>query len=140
LLEERVDWPIISIRTLALQFAANFTSTLKKLTMGPGLISTLSLALLSLPLIIYLTLIMWPFLFLIVLEESDWISVFKPAKALVGLVAWSDLDIYLGKMSYSAYLQHIPLFSSVVGAAGLMLGGKMSQLLPLLWLSSRPWQ
>ena len=108
--------------------------------MGPGLISTLSLALLSLPLIIYLTLIMWPFLFLIVLEESDWISVLKPAKALVGLVAWSDLGIYLDKMSYSAYLQHIPLFSSVVGAAGLMLGGKMSQLLPLLWLSSRPWQ
>lgn len=72
---------------------------------------------------------MWPIFFLIVLEESDWISDFKPAKALVGLVAWSDLDIYLGKMSYSAYLQHIPLFSSVVGSAGLMLGGEMSQLL-----------
>ncbi|TRD11407.1 acyltransferase [Erythrobacter insulae] len=85
------------------------------------------LAAVSLPFTDYLAIIIWAFFFVIVLEESDRISVPRPLKALFGLVAWNKLAVYLGKMSYSTYLLHIPLFSLVLGLTGYWLQGEMSQ-------------
>jgi peptidoglycan/LPS O-acetylase OafA/YrhL len=85
------------------------------------------LALLSLPFTDYLAMIIWAFFFVIVLEEDERLTLPKQIKALFVLVAWNKFAVYLGKMSYSTYLLHIPLFSLVLGAAGFILRGEMSQ-------------
>lgn len=85
------------------------------------------LAVVSLPFTDYLAIMIWTFFFVIVLEESERLTVPQPIRALFGLVAWNKFAVYLGKMSYSTYLLHIPLFSLVLGAAGFMLQGELSQ-------------
>ena len=85
------------------------------------------LALVSLPFTDYLAIIIWTFFFVIVLEESERLTVPTPIKALFGLVAWNKFAVYLGKMSYSTYLLHIPLFSLVLGGGSLWVGGNLSQ-------------
>lgn len=87
----------------------------------------LVLAVVSLPFTDYLAIIIWAFFFIIVLAESDRIALPSIVKRLFALVGWGRFTTYLGKMSYSTYLLHIPLFSFVVGGAGLLSEGKMSQ-------------